>query len=124
MIKNALKNQNQMKSFRVTMNVFHHDGKRNRGNRFVCFFLHHLFLLIDQQHHCLCFVQCTATCSSHTGFRHRRVLCYHHGSVVPDEYCQRQTKPTEHEWCSTNVSCSGWSVGDWTPVIRAKSNFK
>jgi len=58
---------------------------------------------------------CTATCSSHTGFRHRRVLCYHHGSVVRDEYCQRQTKPTEHEWCSTNVSCSGWSVGDWTP---------
>ena len=116
MISNVLKNQNQTIRFRVTMNVFQHDGKRSRGNRFV----HFSFDVRPFESRCvLSSVQCTATCSSQSGFRHRRVLCYHHGSVVRDEYCQQQSKPAEHEWCSTNVSCSAWSMGEWTPVSRS-----
>ncbi|CAF3531154.1 unnamed protein product [Rotaria sp. Silwood1] len=57
---------------------------------------------------------CTATCSLHKGIRRRRVVCSHHGSAVPDDYCDRRLKPIEQEWCTTNVSCTTWSTSEWS----------
>ncbi|CAF4031404.1 unnamed protein product, partial [Rotaria magnacalcarata] len=58
---------------------------------------------------------CTATCSLHKGIHRRRVVCSHHGSIVPDDYCDRRSKPIEQEWCTTNVSCTTWSLSEWSP---------
>ncbi|CAF3570110.1 unnamed protein product [Adineta steineri] len=57
---------------------------------------------------------CTATCSSHKGIRRRHVVCSHHGSTVQDAYCDQRSKPVQQEWCSTNVSCTTWSLSEWS----------
>lgn len=66
--------------------------------------------------------QCTATCSSQQGVRHRRVVCMHYGSVVQDAYCDQRSKPGEQEWCSTNVTCASWLMSDWSPVSRSSAS--
>jgi hypothetical protein len=50
------------------------------------------------------------------GLRHRRVVCVYQGSIVQDEHCDRQLKPMEKEWCTTNISCLIWFTGEWSSV--------
>ncbi|CAF3497325.1 unnamed protein product [Rotaria sp. Silwood1] len=57
---------------------------------------------------------CTATCSSYKGIRHRRVVCSYHSSIVEDDYCDQQLKPIEQEWCTTNITCLTWFIGEWS----------
>ncbi|CAF4988350.1 unnamed protein product, partial [Rotaria sp. Silwood1] len=57
---------------------------------------------------------CTATCSSYKGIRHRRVVCSYHSSLVEDDYCDQQLKPIEQEWCTTNITCLTWFIGEWS----------
>jgi hypothetical protein len=56
--------------------------------------------------------------------RRRRVVCSHQNSIVRDDYCDRRSKPIEQEWCTTNVSCSTWSLGEWSPVCQTNKLFQ
>ncbi len=56
------------------------------------------------------------TCSSYKGIRHRQVVCSYQDSIVQDDYCDQRLKPIEQEWCTTNISCLTWFIGEWSTV--------
>lgn len=59
---------------------------------------------------------------SKEGVRHRRVICSHNGLILHDDYCDQQLKPIEQESCTTNITCFGWFIGEWSSVKKHLSN--
>jgi hypothetical protein len=43
---------------------------------------------------------------------------------VNDDYCDRQLKPIEQEWCTANISCLTWFIGEWSSVDRKILKFE